>query len=233
MERFFAHKSLLAAAAVTIIALYGLMMLAPRATQPVQPIVPGVVISGPEQSSATSTLVDLLQQEQASSTPLSAPSPLFSYIEVVDSCGPYFAGVCVNMRSGPGTEYPIVLRLRTGVVFKVGGVVVENGRAWYKIALDGDILYPERVTSDWYVAADYVRLFLDEGEQQLSAGIHTPSTKHIVVDRSQEMLYAYDGSTLFMQEPISTGLEFTPTPLGIFTVYKKRRAATCKVRYPA
>jgi lipoprotein-anchoring transpeptidase ErfK/SrfK len=42
-----------------------------------------------------------------------------------------------------------------------------------------------------------------------------------VVDVSEEMLYAYDGDTLFMKEAISTGLEFTPTPLGTFEVFKK------------
>jgi lipoprotein-anchoring transpeptidase ErfK/SrfK len=34
------------------------------------------------------------------------------------------------------------------------------------------------------------------------------------------MLYAYDGDTLYMQEAISTGLELTPTPRGVFTVYR-------------
>jgi lipoprotein-anchoring transpeptidase ErfK/SrfK len=43
--------------------------------------------------------------------------------------------------------------------------------------------------------------------------------KRIVVNLSEEMLYAYDGDVLFMQEPISTGLNITPTPLGTFTVY--------------
>lgn len=35
------------------------------------------------------------------------------------------------------------------------------------------------------------------------------------------MLYAYDDTKLFMKEPISTGLEFTPTPRGTFTIFKK------------
>ena len=42
-----------------------------------------------------------------------------------------------------------------------------------------------------------------------------------VVDISKETLSAYDGDTLFMQEPISTGLELTPTAIGTFSVYMK------------
>jgi len=46
------------------------------------------------------------------------------------------------------------------------------------------------------------------------------TTKRIVVDVSEQMLYAYDGATLFMKEPVSTGLELTPTARGTFTVFK-------------
>jgi lipoprotein-anchoring transpeptidase ErfK/SrfK len=42
----------------------------------------------------------------------------------------------------------------------------------------------------------------------------------MVVDVSEEKLYAYDGDKLFMEESISTGLEFTPTPRGTFTIFK-------------
>ena len=52
--------------------------------------------------------------------------PRFEYIEVLDSCGPYYTGACVNMRSGPGEEYPIIGRLRTGVVLKVADTVIQD-----------------------------------------------------------------------------------------------------------
>jgi hypothetical protein len=143
----------------------------------------------------------------------------YHYVEVTASCGPYFGGECVNLRSGPGEEYPSVLHLRTGMVLKVEGVVHGATRDWYKIELDSEVRYPERVTTDWYVAADVVALFSDDGDHQLEKGSAT-TTKHIVVDRSEQMLYSYDGEALFMQTPISTGLEFTPTPRGTFTVYK-------------
>ncbi len=143
------------------------------------------------------------------------------YIEVTDSCGPYYSGTCVNIRSGPGMQYSAVERLRTGVVLKVSTLVTNGGQSWYKISQDPTLRYPERVTSDWYVSADTVQLFTDSGEESLPLGTVATSTKRIVVDISKETLYAYDGDTLYMQEPISTGLELTPTADGVFTVFKK------------
>ena len=162
---------------------------------------------------ATST-----EQTKAVST-----SPVFHYIEITNGCGPYYdTGTCVNMRSGPGLQYPIVGRLRTGVVLKVESEVVEGGLSWYKIIFDGEIRYPERVKGDWYVAVnpDSVMPIENVGDELLTAA-SPPTTKRIVVDLSEEMLYAYDGDTLFMQVPISAGLSATPTSVGKFTVFKK------------
>lgn len=157
----------------------------------------------------------------ATTFPIIDTQPLFQFIEVLDGCGPYFTGSCVNMRSGPGEEYPVILRLRTGIVLKVEDIVTHNEHTWYKIMFDEGVRYPERVTGDWYVSADYVQLFSDKGAERLLTNTNNKSTKHITVDISEQMLYAYDGDTLFMEEPISTGLEFTPTPRGTFTVFKK------------
>jgi lipoprotein-anchoring transpeptidase ErfK/SrfK len=180
-------------------------LLPPAATTTPQYFLPStVILSPPQPAEATST-----------------QPRLFEYIEVVDACGPYYDGTCVNMRSGPGTEYPVVTQLRNGVVLRVAETVVRDGHTWYKIGFDGVVRYPERVTSDWYVAADYVRLFFDEGERVAASGINGSSTKRIVVDLSKERLYAYDGDALFMDQPISTGLEFTPTLPGTFSVYRK------------
>lgn len=146
--------------------------------------------------------------------------PTFSYIEIIDGCNPYFVGECVNMRSGPGVEYPVVVRLRTGVVLKAGEMVTKNGSTWYKVIFSHELLYPERVKSDWYVNKDFAQLITNEGDHELLKGEVASTSKRIVVDVSEEKLYAYDGDRLFMEEPISTGLEFTPTPRGTFTVFK-------------
>lgn len=146
--------------------------------------------------------------------------PLFEYLEVMDGCGPYYdTGTCVNMRSGPGTEYPVVERLRTGVVLRVEKEITIDGRMWNKIGFDNTVKYPDRLGSELYVANEFVRTFYDDGNHLLVKSSPT-NTKRIVIDLGKEMLYAYDGDTLFMQEPVSTGLELTPTARGTFTVFK-------------
>ena len=128
------------------------------------------------------------------------------------------------MRSGPGTSFPVVEQLRNGMVLKIAdSTTTPSGQTWYQIGFDGDIHYPERVTSGWYVAAQYVHPFLDPGPiQELpSIAAEATTTKSIVIKRGAQMLYAYDGNTLFMQTAISTGLDSTPTPLGQFHVFRK------------
>lgn len=164
-------------------------------------------------STATSAAPQILPVEQV----------LFEYVEVTDGCGPHFEGECLRVRSGPGTEYDAVERLRNGIVLKVGGKVERDyGEVWYKIVFDEWLRYPERVTSDWYVAADYVEVLLDEGDRTIWEDEYATSTKKsITVDRSDQKLYAFEGSELFMEIDISTGLELTPTPRGTFSIFKK------------
>ena len=147
---------------------------------------------------------------------------LFEYVEVMDGCGPHYdGGECVNMRSGPGADFPIVSRLRNGIVLKVGGVVDRDGKSWYKIVFDEWIRYPDRIQGDRYISADYVRALYDEGVRDLPDGQKATTTKRIVVNRTEQMLYAYEDGILFMKTSISTGVELNPTPRGTFTIYKK------------
>jgi len=148
---------------------------------------------------------------------------LFEYVEVVDSCNQYFVGECLNVRSGPGTEYSVVTRLRNNMVLKIAGKVERDGHVWYKIEFDEWLRYPERIKGDWYVAADYVEVLLDEGDRTIWDQENTASTttKRIIIDRSEQILYAYEGDELFMWVVISTGIELTPTPRGTFSIFKK------------
>lgn len=145
---------------------------------------------------------------------------LYEYVQVVDSCGPSFEGGCVNVRSAPSVDAPSVSQARNGVIFKVSDKIEKDGSTWYKIAYDEWLRYPERVKGDQYISGDYVRYITDLGNKELTA-TSSPTTKHIVVDRGEQMLYAYNGDTLFMKEKVSTGIELTPTPRGTFTVFKK------------
>jgi hypothetical protein len=146
---------------------------------------------------------------------------LFEYIAVTDSCGVHFEGECLAVRSGPGTDYPVISRLRNGQVLKIDGEVERDGSTWYKIVFDEWLRYPDRVAEDWYVISDYVEILLDEGIKTTEVHGVATTTKRILVDRSDQKLYAFDGDELFMEESISTGLELTPTPRGTFTVFKK------------
>jgi lipoprotein-anchoring transpeptidase ErfK/SrfK len=83
-----------------------------------------------------------------------------------------------------------------------------------------ELLYPERVKGDWYVSAEYVKLFSNDGDHNLEKGEVATTTKHIVVDVSEQKLYAYQGDLLFMEVSVSTGLLLTPTDRGIFTIFK-------------
>ncbi len=145
---------------------------------------------------------------------------LFEYVEVMDGCGAHFEGECLLVRGGPGIDFPVASRLRNGMVLKVGGKVQRGTMTWYKIVFDEWLRYPERLTSDWYVSADYVRILLDEGTKILGKD-NLLSNKKIIVDRSEQMLTAYNGDILFMEASISTGLVLTPTPRGTFKIYKK------------
>jgi lipoprotein-anchoring transpeptidase ErfK/SrfK len=146
---------------------------------------------------------------------------LFHYVEIVDSCGPFYNGVCVNMRSGPGLDYSVVARLRNGTVLKVGEAIENNDQYWYRVILDEWIRYPERVTSDWYVSANYTQSFFNEGTKDLIKKDTETTNKYILVDLSEQTLYAYEGSDIYMKEPISAGLDESPTPIGTFTIFRK------------
>lgn len=140
------------------------------------------------------------------------------YIEIVNSCGPDWSGGCLNARAHPSASSTSELLLRKGMVLKVATTTYqdEEGKSWYKVVFDEWLRYPDRLGSTLYVAADFVQPFSEVPEPT-----NASTTKHIIVDRSEQKLYAYDGDTLFMEAPVSTGLDLTPTPRGTFTVYQK------------
>lgn len=146
--------------------------------------------------------------------------PVDKYIEIIGGCGAAYEGGCVTARAGAGEEFRIVHRLRKGVLLRVASTIPTPNGAWYRISYDEPIRYPERVARGQFVAADdRVRTFFDQGilEDHTTAS----SSKRILVDRSEQKLYAYEGEALFMQTTISTGLDMTPTPRGTFSVFKK------------
>jgi hypothetical protein len=144
------------------------------------------------------------------------PPKIHQYIEIINSCGPYFEGTCVNLRSGPGENFRSVTTARDGVTLKTSGVTSVDGQTWYKIVFDEFVRYPERLSSSLYVSGDYVRTFSVAEEL-----IFATTTRRIIIDRSDQTLYAYDADELYMSTKVSTGLSDLPTPRGNFTIFSK------------
>lgn len=164
-------------------------------------------------------------QAQTPSVVQTPPAPLpvqgkYEYLEITNSCDAYFEGLCIPVYSGPNISNETVHELRNGMVLKVKNKVERNGQVWYQVHFAEWLRYPERVDREWYIPAVAGRIVTGNGEEVLKSS--DPKTnKRIVVDLSDHMIYAYDGSTLFLTTKVSTGIEFTPTPTGTFTVYKK------------
>lgn len=175
----------------------------------------------PEKKSTEATTTPVVKYIKKIPPPAQTETGLFHYVEIVDSCGPFYDGECVNMRSGPGLNYSVVSRLRNGAVLRVGEAIEHNDQYWYKVINDEWIRYPERVTSDWYVSANYTQSFFDEGTKDLINNSTATSSKYILIDLSEQKLYAYEGTEIYMEESISAGLDVTPTPIGTFTIFRK------------
>lgn len=139
-----------------------------------------------------------------------------AYITVTDSCGPDFGGECLRVRSEPSTSAEIQTRVRNGQTLKVGDYVQGDGRWWYKITFDEWLRYPDRLEGDWYVAAEFVA---PVENQTLIEPTAENGEKRIVVNLTEQMLYAYEGDELFMAEPVSTGKLGAATPRGTFSVF--------------
>jgi hypothetical protein len=152
-----------------------------------------------------------------------ADPTLADYVMIVNSCGPYFNDdLCVSLREEPSASSTILQPLRNGMVLKVDSAMIESeGRTWYKVVFSEWLRYPERAPKTSYVAAEFTAPFQAVAGENYIAGVTASTTKRIEVDRAKQILYAYDGDTLFMQEPISSGLLLTPTPRGTFKIYRK------------
>ncbi len=221
MQKLLAYQSYALPVAIFAVAIGLLFIMAVWAATP-RPVV--------RADSADNGEVVLIPLLSATSTP---PEPLpparipaipvaREYVEVVDGCGPYFEGPCVNVRGGAGEGFPIVQKLRMGAVVEVDRAVFAEGRTWYHITHDNEWLrFPERAGNNWYITAEYVRHFIDDSAVEIPVGSPAEGDKSIIVDRSDQKLYAYEGDMLQHTIDISTGLRVTPTPRGIFTVYKK------------
>ncbi len=169
-------------------------------------------------SSRIVTRVEATQSTPALTTPVSKGK--YQYLEITTSCGPEFQGHCFHAYAGPGTEYKELADLRNGMVLKIKKTVQVNGQTWHQVYFDEWLRYPDRVEGDWYIQDFAGRVVSADGAELLTS--NTPkTTKRIVVDLSEHMIYAYDGNENFLTTKMASGVDATPTPTGTFTIYKK------------
>jgi lipoprotein-anchoring transpeptidase ErfK/SrfK len=133
----------------------------------------------------------------------------------------------VNVRSGPGTDYPVVGLLDPGAQAQVVGRYGD----WWQIEYDGTPAW----VAGWVVTACSV-----DGVPQVEASLvptpllQTPipapaapeeihEARWIDIDLSLQLLTAYEGHTPVRTTLVSTGLVGTPTPEGQFHIWVKFR----------
>ena len=158
-------------------------------------------------STATST-ANITATSTASST------ERVKYIIIRTSCNYNFAGICVKIREEPTVKSKIIVKARTGIVFRVESLVTNDiGEKWYKIKFTEKLTHPERTANikGYYVRADLVEPLYD-----VSAIVHSEDdiindNKRIIVDISEQALYAYENNKILYKMKVSTGLTDTPT----------------------
>lgn len=140
------------------------------------------------------------------------------YLEITEGCV-HGQDSCIWAYAGPGTDYKKVYQLEKGMLLNVKDTVTVEDRVWYHVYFDESLRYPERTPKDWYVPAIAGKVIHAGGVETLSGKVVT--NKRIVVDISDQMLYAYDGDKEFLAVRVSTGEAPTLTPTGTFTIFKK------------
>jgi hypothetical protein len=191
--------------------LLGLMVFVSRDTSS-----PAPVITHAEADTVTSTLPPV--NTSTPSTVMQSEGK-YEYLDVTEGCAHGAAGLCIWAYAGPGLTYEKIYQLEKGMLLKVVGTKEVNGQTWYHVYFDEWIRYPERSPKDWYVPAVAGRIIRAGGIETVLPT--TPSNKRIVVDLSDQMIYAYDGDKEFIAARVSTGEDITPTPTGTFTIFRK------------
>ncbi len=143
------------------------------------------------------------------------------FVEVVHGCTTS-GTACAKIRGRPSATSALIKEARIGVVLEVDQEVHVGEDVWYRIRHDTQLRYPERVTGRWYIHGKFVRVLLQEGKQEIQPRMQVPNGKKIVVTISEQNLVAYENDEVFLSAKVSTGLKVTPTPRGVFTIFKKQ-----------
>lgn len=183
---------------------------------------PAQVVSEQDDATTTDDGVTTNEPEEIGDTSEDEPAQepvdtIPSYVTVSDSCGPDYGGNCLRVRSAPSTSASVQTRVRNGQTLKVGDYLYADGRWWYEIVFDEWLRYPDRLEGEWYIAAEYVQPV--ENAALAKPTVPEDGEKRIIVNLTEQKLYAYEGDELFMEESVSTGKLGAATPRGTFTVF--------------
>lgn len=134
---------------------------------------------------------------------------IIGHAQVSEGCRIDLRGSCLVARSRPSAKAPVVKRLPIGVMFEVYDEIEVEGMLWYRVG-------PGRSGARWFVAAQHMTWIGNAPEEPAY-----DENKKIIVDLSDQKVYAYEGETLVFESLTSTGLPGTPTYPGTFKVYGK------------
>ncbi len=145
-----------------------------------------------------------------------------TYVQIINSCKFNFTGTCVSVRSGPHKKSKKIFGARNGIVLKVSEKVINSEGSWYKISFENEkLIYEERVKSDMYVNASYTVPVQSIAPEVYDETTGHDETKSIIVDLSEQKLYAYQSGVLYMSSKVSTGLSDTPTTPNEYYIFYK------------
>jgi hypothetical protein len=167
--------------------------------------------------------VYILNPKEAFSNTQNYGAEEFLYVKITDSCDYKYEGRdCVEAYNEPRPGVPPVARFREGIVLRIQGQISYNDTTWYKVSFADQRLHrPERLINDWYVQGEDVEVFYRKGEQTILKNGTSFTNKRIVVDLSDQKMYAYEGDELYMEVSVSTGRELSETPIGEHKVFQK------------
>jgi lipoprotein-anchoring transpeptidase ErfK/SrfK len=170
---------------------------------------------------ATTTPAEVVAEPSVASPLIDQPTPPQTYLKITTGCVIALSETCVTAHSRRDSNSAVRSKLRIGTVLFVKGTVTDSsGALWYEIDFPESLRYPERLTLPWYIKANAGVPIRTNAPSDLSPTTPTTS-KMLLVDRSDQTLYAYEGERKVHTYTVSTGRELTPTPRGEFVVYRK------------
>ncbi|MCD6528507.1 L,D-transpeptidase family protein [bacterium] len=119
----------------------------------------------------------------------------------------------LRIRSAPTVKSRVVRLVKKGMIFEIEKEIREGENVWYKIKQPKYLRYPERITSDWFIAAKHTK----HGGEKLVERVKEkeiysffpdtePQDKWIKVDLSEQFLQAFEKDKLVFSTYISSGL---------------------------